>query len=318
MDAEQRIKYYLGNERNTPIVIRYSSLREQDKPLRYCYHEYEGIPFPSGKTTYYQDMTRAVHYLPTLYKTSFLFYPHDRVEGFTVPTLVKSRPIHDYGESILCNLNYLRHFSDVYKVEELDIPYHEKKNILVWRGSDTGYGFGNNIPYRPVSRQTLVEQFYDYQGHEIDVGLSSVSVNNQKETSLLTTCDPSFQKYVKPKMNIKDMLQHKFILSVEGNDVATNMKWILCSNSVAFCPPFTINSWILEEYLHPWQHYIPVRHDFLDLPEKVEWAMNHPTQCEGIRQEARNYMEPFLDMKQENTIMSTLLQEYARNVKVMD
>ena len=318
MDAEQRIKYYLGKERNMPVVVRYSSLKESDKPLRYCYHDFQGSPFPKGKTTYYQDMTRAIHYLPTFYKTSFLFYPHDRVEGFTVPTLVKSRPIHGYDESILFNMNYIRHFSDVYNVEDIDIPYHQKKNILVWRGSDTGYGFGNNIPFRPVSRQTLVEQYYDYQGHEIDVGLSSVSVNKQKHSLLTTTPPSSFQKYVKPKMNIKDMLQHKFILSVEGNDVATNMKWILCSNSVAFCPPFTINSWILEEHLHPWQHYIPVRHDFMDLPEKVEWAMNHPTQCEGILEEAHKYMAPFFDMKQENKIMSTILEGYARNVKIMD
>lgn len=319
MDAEQRIKYYLGKERNTPVVVRYSSLLESDKPLRYCYHDFQGNAFPTGKkTTYYQDMTRAIHYLPTFYKTCFLFYPHDRVEGFTVPTLVKSRPIHDYNESILFNMNYIRHFSDVYKVEDVDIPYHEKKNILIWRGSDTGYGFGNNIPFRPVSRQTLVETYYNYEGHEIDVGLSSVSVNNKNKSLMTTTSVPCFQNYVKPKMSMKEMLQHKFILSVEGNDVATNIKWILCSNSVAFCPPFTINSWILEEHLHPWQHYIPVRHDFLDLPEKVEWAMNHPTECEGILKEAHKYMEPFLDIKQEKKIMSVILEEYAQNVKVMD
>ena len=233
------------------------------------------------------------------------------MEGFQVPTLVKSRPIYDYNESVLFNLNYMRHFADVYRVEENDIPYEQKKDVLVWRGADTGYGFGNNIPYRPVSRQTLVESFASYPGSELDIGLSNLSVNHK-------TDDSSFRQYLKPKLQMQDMLNHKFILSVEGNDVATNLKWVLSSNSVAFCPPFTINSWILEENLQPWQHYIPVRYDFHDLPEKVEWAINHPQQCQTIVQQAKKYMKPFLDLKTENIVRRTVLEEYAKNIKIME
>lgn len=312
MDIKQRINKYLGSERNVPVIIKYSSLPTNTKPLEYCYNNYLNKSFPPGKTTYYQDMTRTIHYLPHLYKTTFLFYPHDRVEGFEVPTLVKSRPIYDFNESILFNLNYLRHFSDVYNVEDHDIPYEQKKNVLVWRGVDTGYGFNNNIPYRPVSRQTLVETFWDYPGQEIDIGLSSVSVNKK------TPDDNPFKKYIKSKIKMKDLLQHKFLLSVEGNDVATNLKWILCSNSVAFCPPFTINSWILEENLQPWQHYIPVKHDFSDLSDKVEWAINHPEKCKDISRQGNEYMEQFLDIEKEKYILNSVLEEYSKNVKIME
>jgi len=313
MDIKQRIDKYLGPERNIPIIIKYSALPQSERPLQYCYNHYLNKPFPSGKTTYYQDMTRAIHYLPHLYKTTFLFYPHDRVEGFNVPTLVKSRPIYDYNQSMLFNMNYLRHFADVYNVEENDMPYEEKRNVLVWRGADTGSGFNNNIPYRPVSRQTLVESFWDYPGQEIDIGLSSVSVNSKKYPE-----QNPFKKYIKPKMKMKDLLQNKFILSVEGNDVATNLKWILYSNSVAFCPPFTINSWILEENLQPWQHYIPIRHDFSDLPDKVEWAINHPEKCKSISRQSKEYIEQFLDIAKEKIVLDTILEEYSKNVKIMD
>jgi len=314
MDVQQRIRHYLGTERNIPVVIKYSAIHPDEKPLQYCYTDYLKKPFPPGKTTYYQDMTRCLHYLPHLYKTTFLFYPHDRVEGFHVPTLVKSRPIYDYHESVLFNLNYLRHFADVYKVEEADIPYEDKKDVLIWRGADTGYGFGNDIPYRPVSRQTLVESYHLYEGCELDIGLSSVSVNRKQKN---TNINP-FQKYIKPKVKMQDLLQYKFLLSVEGNDVATNMKWILYSNSVAFCPPFTINSWILEENLQPWEHYVPVRHDFHDLPDKVEWALNHPDQCLTISKQAKQYMEQFLDLQKEKMIMANVLEEYSKNVKIME
>jgi hypothetical protein len=119
-------------------------------------------------------------------------------------------------------------------------------------------------------------------------------------------------------MKMKDLLQNKFILSVEGNDVATNLKWILYSNSVAFCPPFTINSWIIEENLQPWQHYIPIRHDFSDLPDKVEWAINHPEKCKNISKHGKEYMEQFLDIEKEKIVLDTILEEYSKNVKIMD
>lgn len=320
MDVQSRIHRYLGDQNtNTaadqPSVIKHSSISEMERPLMYCYNDFLGKPFPSSKTTYYQDMTRSIHYLPHLYNKKFLFYPHDRVEGFDVPTLVKSRPITGYNKSILFNLNYLRHFADVYKVDGLDVPYEQKKDVLVWRGADTGYGFGNDIPYRPVSRQTLVETYSDYKGDSIDVGLTNLSVNNNM-TSKDNTNHP-FHKYVKPKVKMQDLLQHKFLLSVEGNDVATNMKWILYSNSVAFCPPFTINSWILEEDLHPWQHYIPVRHDFADLPDKVEWARNHPDQCQDISRQGKEYIGQFLDIQNEKKIMDAILEEYSKFVKII-
>lgn len=314
MDVQKRIRQYLGPERNSPLIVKYGAIPQDEKPLQYCYSHYINKPFPSKKTTYYQDMTRCVHYLPHLYKTTFLFYPHDRVEGFSVPTLVKSRPIYDYDQSILFNLNYLRHFADVYKVEENDLPYEQKHDVLIWRGADTGCGFGNDIPYRPVSRQTLVETYSSYPGPELDIGLSSVSVNKKKDS---TGIHP-FQKHVKPKIKMHDLLKYKFLLSVEGNDVATNLKWILYSNSVAFCPPFTINSWILEENLQPWQHYVPVRHDFHDLPDKVEWALNHPEQCRTISQQAKQYMEQFLDLHKEKLILQNILDEYSKNVKIME
>lgn len=316
MDIQQRIHQYLGSGRNYPVVVKYNSLPLDERPLQYCYNDNLGKTFPlHNKTTYYQDMTRSLHYLPHLYKTTFLFYPHDRVEGFSIPTLVKSRPIYDYNQSILFNLNYLRHFADVYRINEFDIPYEEKKNVLIWRGSDTGYGFGNNIPYRPVSRETLVEKYFNDPSGTLDIALSSVLVNKK---GLSLPPEKNYQQYVKPKMKIKDLLQYKFILSVEGNDVATNMKWILYSNSIAFCPPFTINSWILEENLKPYEHYVPVRHDFNDLTEKIEWAVHHPEQCKTISRQAKEYIQQFMDIKTEKIVMDTVLEEYARNVKIMD
>ena len=306
-----RLQTYLGRERPNNVVVDYYSIPVENRPYLYCYDSMINQQFPTGPTSYYQDMTRYIHYQPQLQSKKFLFYPSDRVEGFKIPTLVKSRPIYNYEESILLNMNYARHFEDVYNVDANDIDFKDKTPVLVWRGADTGYGFGNNIPYRPVSRQKLVEDYFHHQGN-IDVGLSIVDVNNKANDNN----NKWHGNYTKPNMNMKELLQYKYLLSVEGNDVATNLKWILYSKSVPFCPPFTMNSWILEEKLMPWRHYIPVNSDFSDLEEKVIWADHHPEHCEYVAKEGRIYMEQFLDLKTEKEIIHKILKEYATKVKI--
>jgi hypothetical protein len=116
---------------------------------------------------------------------------------------------------------------------------------------------------------------------------------------------------------MKDLLHYKFMVSIEGNDVATNLKWLLYSNSVPFCPPFTMQSWILEDQLVPWRHYIPLRADLTDVEDKIEWALNHHHKCKDIAKEGRDYMTTFLDIRQERTIVKNILDIYANNVRVI-
>jgi hypothetical protein len=304
---ESRLKNYLGPTYYRPSVVEMEEIEEDQRPWIYTYSDFMGDEFPINNTMYYHDMTRYIHGTPSLYHRPFLFYPKDRVEAFHVPTLVKSRPIHDRGESILLNLNYKRHFEDVFSVDKLDMPYEEKKDILVWRGATTGYGFGNNIPYRETSRENLVTMYHDSSSPHIDIALSPIN-NMEKQ---------SYSIYARDTIPMKDMLRYKFVVSIEGNDVATNLKWLLYSNSVPFCLPFTMQSWILEDQLEPWRHYIPLRADLTDVEDKIEWALNHHHKCKEIAKEGRDYMTTFLDIRQERTIVKNILDIYANNVRVI-
>jgi hypothetical protein len=304
---EDRIKIYLGNVYEHSFTVNLNDpSTEIFRPFVYCFNEFRNRPFPLTKTTYYHDLTRFIFPYPNLYDSTFLFYPHDRVEPFPVPTFVKSRPINDPGNSILLNMNYLRHFKEVFEIKNLDMAYCEKRDLLVWRGGCTGYGFGNNIPKRAVSRQRLIEMFPLTTQH-IDIGLSHFDKTKYKD----------FLNYEKPRLTIAEQLEAKFILSIEGNDVATNLKWILYSNSVPVCPPFTIQSWILEDQLVPFQHYIPVRADFSDLEEKIEWGIDHPELCSEIAKNGKEYIRPFLDLESEEKIRKEILSRYSENVTVI-
>ena len=84
------------------------------------------------------------------------------------------------------------------------------------------------------------------------------------------------------KLDISQMLKYKYILSIEGNDVSSGLKWMLFSNSVVFLPPITYESWAMESLLEPFVHYIPVYSNMTNLEGMVRWAESHPTKVKEI------------------------------------
>jgi len=73
-------------------------------------------------------------------------------------------------------------------------------------------------------------------------------------------------------MTIDEQLEYKFILSLEGNDVATNLKWIMSSNSLAFMPRPKYETWFMEGNLVPNHHYILIKDDYSDLEERLKYT----------------------------------------------
>ena len=121
-------------------------------------------------------------------------------------------------------------------VKQIDIPFHSKQPKLLWRGTTTGSN----------ARTNLVQKFYNHPNKNIDIKFSFLCQD-------ITFCPEG----VAGIMSYEDMLQYKFIISIEGNDVATNLKWALLSNSVVLMPIPTKASWFMEDMLIPFVHFIP-------------------------------------------------------------
>ena len=88
-----------------------------------------------------------------------------------------------------------------------------------------------------------------------------------------------------------EQLKYKYILSIEGNDVATGLKWQLASNSVVFMAKPTTVSFLMEDLLLPYVHYVPVKDDYSNLVEMVQWAWKNDEKCKWISEQATMYME---------------------------
>jgi hypothetical protein len=97
-------------------------------------------------------------------------------------------------------------------------------------------------------------------------------------------------EWTKPHISMYDHLNYKFILAIEGYDVATNLKWIMSSNSLAVMPRPTYETWFMEGTLIPGYHYVEIRPDYSDLEERMRYYIEHPDEAEAIIAHAHEYV----------------------------
>ena len=236
--------------------------------------------YTGEEKTYFFDTWRYTRYFKPEYKFAYEFGDVTKIPD--EPAIVKSRPIGGENQnSVLLNLNLIRHFIFVNEHK----PFRKKKNQLVWRG--------NIWSYQPQRVDFLKKHF---ENPLCNIG----HVNN---------ADMNTAWHVE-KLTIHEQLQYKFILSIEGNDVATNLKWVMSSNSIAVMPTPRFETWFMEGTLKPDYHYIHIKDDYSDLNEKLEYYIQHPEKAEEIRKNANNYVNQFKDKNREELISLLVLKKY--------
>ena len=180
-------------------------------------------------------------------------------------------------------------------VAAADIPFSRKAKRIVWRGGTTGAAVGfDNHP-----RTQLVRRWFKHDPRDIDVGYHEVVQGKSQ-----------MEHFVKPGMSLGEQLKSAFIVAPEGNDVASNLKWILWSNSVPVMPPPRYESWLLEGALLPMVHYVPCDPSMADLDRVLAWCRRNPQKCSNIAMQGKEYIAPFLDEQQELNLARRVLDRY--------
>jgi hypothetical protein len=199
-----------------------------------------------------------------------------------IPSIVKSRPIAgDNANSVLLNLDKNRHFTFL----DDRIPFREKQDRSIFRG---------HIVNKP-HRIRFMEMYY---GHPAcDAGIISPH--------------PQFPaEWTRPKITLWDHLRYKFVLAIEGEDVASNLKWIMSSNSLAVMPRPKYETWFMEGTLIPERHYVEIRSDYADLEEKMNHYIRRPEEAEAILAHAHEYVARFRNPERERLISLLVLNKY--------
>ena len=228
-------------------------------------------------SVYVFDTFELNRYFPSNLK--WLFAPGDIVTTFNLPTIAKSRPIKeclDNPNTILVNLDKVRHFMFF----KDPIPFEKKSSQVIFRGAVHG---------KPT-RMLFIEKYF---GHpQFTNSIYPEEMRLHTETS------------------IYDHLKFKYILSLEGNDVASNLKWIMNSNSIAVSPPLNYETWFMEGRLKPGKHFIEVKPDFSNILEQIAYYESHPEEARKIIENAHQHCRQFFDKKRERLIALMVMRKY--------
>lgn len=231
---------------------------------------------------YYFDSIEFARYFPQSFR--WHLEPGDVTFVPEVPSIVKSRPIEgDNSNSVIMKLNKVRHFIFVND----HTPWREKADRAVFRGKV------NNKPQRIAFMKRW------FGNERIDAG----AIDRQ----------PS--EWTRDKLTIGEHLPFRYIMAIEGNEVASNLKWVMSSNSIAVMPRPTYETWFMEGRLRPNYHYIEVRPDFSDLTERLDYYSAHPEEAEAIIRHAHEYVDQFRDKRRERLISLLVLRKYFKGVE---
>lgn len=180
--------------------------------------------------------------------------------------------------NIIWPMNRGRHFRPAAVVPLYDTPWAKKKSELVWRGRALCDEERSQNSVHSVDVFSCDQRMSLVRNH-----LNSELVNAKFHMSKKTPQTKEIpETYFGEKLYMKDMLQYKYQLAVEGTDISSGLKWMLFSNSVVFMPTPTYSSYAMETLLEPYVHFIPVKADMSNVEEMVLWAEDHPEQAMHI------------------------------------
>ena len=163
------------------------------------------------------------------------------------------------------------------------IPWEEKINTAIFRGSSTGLGvtLDTNPRIKAVSlsdNNLLDAKFTKWQRR------FRKHPGNRK----LSWIDPSLvMRYPASKryfMTLQDQSKYKYILHLPGHVAAYRLSYELSSGSTIIMPEhMTYHTWYS---LIPWKHYVPVELDLSDLKDKIRWCRENDEECRTIAKNA--------------------------------
>ena len=232
-------------------------------------------------SAYFFDTFENTRYFPAEYR--WLTQDGDVTWLFDWPTIVKSRPIAgDNRNSVLINQDKTRHFLFI------DDPFswEEKENRVIFRGDI----------YQKPHRFKFLQMYFNHPMCDL------------RETSHKPGIPEEWRQ--QRETSIYKHLKYKYILSLEGNDVASNLKWVMSSNSIAVMPRPKYETWYMEGTLIPDYHFIEIKEDYSDLEDKLNYFNRRPEEAKAIIRNAHEYAAGFRNREFEKLTALATFDKY--------
>lgn len=185
-----------------------------------------------------------------------------------------------------------------------NIPWSQKKAVLYWRGSTTGGTYmGDN--WKSFPRFRFIEMAKKHPDI-MDGGFTAMK-----------NCDAECpEEEVRKTYGIGGALpkenefNHKYLLDIDGNTFSGRYLGMLRGNSLVF--KSTIFTEFFEDWLRPFEHYVPVLPDLSDLEAKLRWAMENEKEAYRIQRMGSETAKRVMTDEQNDCYTYAVLLEYAR------
>ena len=323
VDNEDRLRYYLGRAHKKKIRIhtdkrylqkiiaasKWETIQRTETPVFLTNYnnllKYErstksrSVVIDNFEIAYINPLIKLFNTLSLPYRDcNFIYEMGDKSDKSKVQLLAKCRRKTDDNTTLL-KLDSEWHYGPVGDVKVNDISFFEKEDKVVWRSASH-----NRTWWRKAYRYDLVNKYYNADPI-FNIGFTK-NYNDHDHSHLL-----------KPYMTMAEQLRYKFIISVEGNDIASGLRWQMYSNSVVLMPKPVMCSWFMESTLVPYVHYVPLKNNFSDLNKKFKWCLDNLDTCHQISRNATQYVEQFLNNRNEMLLQRSVLKRFLDNVEVV-
>lgn len=249
---------------------------------------------PIRPKVYYLDSFRYARYFADTMK--WCLCPGDVNYNPEIPSITKSRPVCTDGDSFgaLMKLDKVRHFVFLHDHR----TWESKLDKVIFRGA---IGQHSGDDYKK-NRWLFMRKYFGHPMCDLGEVAERDYVNPQ---------------WARPKISLYSHLRYKFIMALEGNDVASNLKWVMSSNSIAVMPKPKCESWFMEGTLVGDYHYIEIKEDFSDLEEKLRFFISHPDRANEIIRHAHEFVDQFRDGHREEIISLLVLKRYFEKTNLL-
>ena len=152
------------------------------------------------------------------------------------------------------------------------VPWENRKSVVFWRGGSSGFD-------RPTVRARVVEELNNHPNTDVKITRwgNWESGQNIPESHFGDRCD------------LNKHFEHKYIMIIDGNCIASNHQWVFGSGSVPIMVTHPENDYWFKKFLKPMVNYVPVKYDLSDLKEKIDWLVENDAEAKQIAENALNF-----------------------------
>ncbi|KAJ3026044.1 UNVERIFIED_CONTAM: capsule-associated protein CAP1 [Siphonaria sp. JEL0065] len=243
------------------------------------------------------------------------------VDNFRAPILSQTKL--DCFDDILAPLSYHTEIATT-PVNDV-IKWEEKQNAVFWRGTTTGGVYRQGAPWRKYPRTMLAKWAKDYETKhpksKFDTGKGERSPTNvkfgvdvalmgivQHDEVVKAAIMKEFE--LKSRVSFLDTMKYKYLLVVDGNSWPSRLQSYLQTNSVILYNGIFTDFY--NRQLVPMVHYVPIKADFSDLEEKLNWLVKNDGKAREIAENGKALLKRVSEYRYLQCYTGLMLMEYQR------